>query len=183
MSVALWWIGTAAIEDGLLEEVRRQVEAAFEFPALVWSHDERPVHAFDPRRGQHSSTQILRWLLGRKPPHAAKVLGLTDVDLFVPVLTFVYGEAQLGGEAAIVSTARLTVDSERIVNPRLFAGRLVKEAVHELGHTFGLIHCTQPICVMARSVNLPGVDAKGSRLCPDCQVRYHEFRRGRGRRT
>ena len=72
---------------------------------------------------------------------------MTDADLFIPVLTFVYGEAQLGGRAAVVSTARLAVEQGRH-DPALVAERIVKECVHELGHTFGLLHCDTPGCVM-----------------------------------
>ena len=72
-----------------------------------------------------------------------RVLAVTDVDLFIPVLTFVYGEAQLGGRAAVVSTARLSVEPRAPTTPAV-ARRLVKETVHELGHTFGLLHCDAP---------------------------------------
>ena len=91
------------------------------------------------------------------------------------MLTFVYGEAQLGGRAAVVSTARLAVEQGRH-DPALVADRIVKECVHELGHTFGLLHCDTPGCVMARSVNLIEVDAKAVALCGPCEARYRELR-------
>ena len=153
----------------------------------------RPANTYDAARRQHSSRVMLAWLSERLsegsdvsrlrgspapgPPGAPvpwspdRLLGVTDVDLFIPVLTFVFGEAQLGGRAAIVSLARLT----EAANPARLAARFVKEAVHELGHTFGLVHCPMPACVMSRSPGLTAVDLKHDRLCADCRVRYREL--------
>jgi archaemetzincin len=162
--VALWWIGSGAAEAGLLDMVRRRVETEYELPVRLHDSPERPDGAWDARRGQHSSSRILVWLQERRPPGAARVLGLTDADLFIPILTFVFGEAQLAGRTAVVSTARLARSPLR----------LQKEAIHELGHTFGLLHCRTARCAMGRSASLRDVDAKGSALCPDCHARYRE---------
>jgi archaemetzincin len=102
----------------------------------------------------------------------SRLLGVTDVDLFIPVLTFVFGEAQLGQFAAVVSIARL----RDAATPSLVVDRLAKEAVHEIGHTFGLVHCSSAACVMARSPGLSAVDRKTDRLCADCRVRYQALR-------
>ncbi|MEW5981011.1 MAG: peptidase M54 [Acidobacteriota bacterium] len=171
--VHLWWIGADAPDNELLDDVRRHVEVAFGVRARHYRHTDRPVHAFDHRRGQHSSTEILRWLVQRGIP-AGRVLAITDGDLFIPILTFVYGEAQLGGAAAVVSTARLWPDPDVRPDPVLLRARAVKECLHELGHTFGLLHCPLPQCVMSRSVNVTEVDAKLPVLCSDCVQRYRE---------
>lgn len=170
--VFLWWIGTESADGRLLASVRLAVEETLDLPVRLWHGHERPSDAFDPRRQQYSSSRILRWLVERRPDEARKVLAVTDVDLFIPILTFVYGEAQLGGLAALVSMARLAADGGR--NRGLLATRLAKEAVHELGHTFGLIHCSEPRCVMSRSVTILNVDAKGLSLCNNCWGRYRE---------
>ena len=159
----------------MLGTLRRQTERVFHVAARAWLGHDRPGDSFDARRQQHSSTRILKWLIESRPKHATKVAGITDVDLFIPILTFVYGEAQLGGTAAVVSTARLLPDNGFRPTPGLLTSRLVKECVHELGHTFGLLHCPLPTCVMARSVNLVQVDAKGPELCHDCKTRYAEL--------
>lgn len=165
--ICLWWIGEDAADRGLLEPVRLHVEEEFRQPVRLGTPPGRPTGTVDPRRGQHSSRGMLQWLLGRVPPGAARVLGITDVDLCMPVLTFVFGEAQLDGPAAVVSTARLRdTDAARTV------ARLAKESVHELGHTFGLLHCRTPTCVMSRSGSVRAVDLKGARLCPACTSRY-----------
>jgi archaemetzincin len=119
---------------------------------------------------------MLRWLVARVPPGGTRLLGITDVDLFIPILTFVFGEAQLEGQAAVVSCARLVEAGDRVLTTR----RLAREAVHELGHTFGLVHCAglagtgrdQAPCVMSRSASVRAVDAKSTQLCPDCRTRH-----------
>lgn len=163
--ILLWWIGERTPGEGALDHVRRHVEQAFSAPAAIWPGEGRPGDAFDPRRKQWSSTRILSWLVGSAPE--GKVLGLTDVDLFIPVLTFVFGEAQVGGRAAVVSTARLAEPG--LPDPRIVLERLAKESVHELGHVFGLLHCHAPGCVMGRSASLRDVDRKRGVLCPACQ--------------
>jgi archaemetzincin len=98
-----------------------------------------------------------------------KRIGVVDVDLFIPVLTFVFGEAQLGGPAAVVSTHRLTNTFYGL--PRdddLMLRRLEKEIIHELGHTFGLYHCHQFECVMRSSTYVEEIDMKRAHPCPAC---------------
>jgi archaemetzincin len=175
-NLVVWWIGAAAGDPDVLEGVRAQAERVYAIPVRLWHGRERPTDAFDPRRNQHSSTQILKWLNGARPRHALKILGITDVDLFIPILTFVYGEAQLDGTAAVVSTSRLNPNGALPFRNGLLRVRLIKECVHELGHTFGLIHCARSSCVMSRSMNLVHVDAKDDLLCHDCWVRYRELR-------
>ena len=176
--VAFWWIGSEAADRNLLGRVLRDTEATFEIEVQHHPAVARPTDAFDPRRQQHLSTRILKWLVERHPNPNGKVVGITDVDLFIPILTFVYGEAQLGGSAAVVSMARLVPENGTADREAILASRLAKECVHELGHTFGLIHCHRPRCVMARSVNVAQVDAKHTALCNDCWVRFRELRRG-----
>ena len=171
--VGLLWIGVRPADDRLLREVGACVRRALGCGAARVAVAEHPPDTFDPRRGQHASTPLLRWASGLQPWPAPRVLALTDQDLFIPVLTFVYGEAQLGGRAAVVSTARLGPPGPRL------AARLGKEAVHELGHTWGLLHCDGARCAMRRSPSLPEVDAKSDELCGDCRSRLRDARRER----
>jgi archaemetzincin len=128
-----------------------------------------PAFAFDSYRNQFNSTSIIAELLDRFPGHSGKIIGITAVDLFVPVLTYVFGEAQLDGCAAVLSTYRLREELYGLdPNPKLEQTRLLKEAVHELGHTFGLIHCHHPECVMHSSTSAEEVDVKGKNFCEEC---------------
>jgi archaemetzincin len=170
--IFIWWIGEEEADRELMEHVRLHLARAFGRPTARWDGAARPRHAFDPRRRQHASGAILRWLLEAGPPHG-KVLGVTDRDLFIPILTYVFGEAQLAGRAAVVSTARLVEDVE-LVGPQLLVERLAKEAVHEVGHTFGLVHCDVEGCVMGRSPAVREVDGKGAEPCAECRAKLAE---------
>lgn len=167
--IALWWIGAAEAPTRMLQEVRAHVQRVYGMTTTIHEDDDRPRDTFDPRRGQHASSRVLEWLAHRRPVQTTRMLGLTDLDLFMPVLTFVYGEAQLDGSVAVVSTARLA-GGPGAAGGRLLAARLAKESVHELGHTFGLRHCDAPTCVMKRSVTLAAIDAKATTLCGDCRT-------------
>ncbi|HEX9105678.1 MAG TPA: archaemetzincin family Zn-dependent metalloprotease [Longimicrobiales bacterium] len=165
--IGIGWIGEGEPERSLLEHVVRHVSKAFRAEVTQLRAPGTPRHAFDQRRSQWASGEILKWLLPLAPP-GGKVLGVTDRDLFIPILTYVFGEAQLGGAAAVVSTARL---GDELDGPRVVRERVAKEAVHELGHCFGLRHCHTPGCVMGRSPSVREVDEKGQGLCVDCRAR------------
>jgi archaemetzincin len=92
------------------------------------------------------------------------------MDLYIPVLTFVFGEAQLDGMAAIVSTHRLQNQFYGLPHDDdLMLRRLEKEVIHELGHTFGLFHCRQFECVMRSSTYVEEIDLKRADLCDACR--------------
>lgn len=126
--------------------------------------------AWDARRGQYHATQILRRIRDVQRDENVRALGITRLDLFVPILTFVFGEAELGGRCAVVSMQRL---DERFyglpAREELLRERLVKEAVHELGHTFGLRHCDDWRCVMTSSHAVDRLDIKGLDFCRVCR--------------
>jgi archaemetzincin len=124
-------------------------------------------------RNQCKSSDIIEWLENGKPQgdwHAAsRVLAVTTRDLYSPILTFVFGEARLNGQCAVVSSHRL--DNSAYGLPRdqaLLSARLLKECIHELGHTFGLIHCHDPECVMKSSTCVEQIDLKSSFFCDRC---------------
>ena len=163
--------GSGLPTDLKLEELERLAAAlARVFRAPCRIRPERFDISFsrDEGRGQYHSTAILQKLERLSDP-GARVLGVTSCDLYVPVLTFVFGEAQLEGNCAIVSTARLK-DEYYGLPPRedLLRERLLKEAVHELGHTFGLRHCMDWRCVMASSHAVERLDIKGTHFCRTC---------------
>lgn len=134
-----------------------------------------PEETYNPSRRQYYSTRILTKMKDYvdvgEIQHA---LGVTEVDLYVPRLNFVFGEAQLAGRVAIISLFRLRPEfyGEK-PNSRLFHERALKEAVHELGHTFGLGHCGNPLCVMFFSNSIADTDRKMAKFCDDCHVLVH----------
>ena len=124
--------------------------------------------ARDAARGQYHSTAILERMVSVNGLRG-RLLGVTAVDLFVPIFTFVFGEAQVGGDCALASLYRLSEEHYGLPpDERKLRERLVKEAVHELGHTFGLRHCDDWRCVMASSHSVERVDVKAAEFCEEC---------------
>lgn len=135
--------------------------------------DLRP--AYSPERDQYHATLVLASLLRKLPHPEAKILGITRVDLYVPVLTFVFGQAQLDGPGALLSTFRLRNEYYGLPpDGNLLLDRTIKEAVHELGHAFGLVHCPDADCVMSSSTYVEEVDLKGDWYCPSCVAQLRE---------
>lgn len=134
-----------------------------------------PSYAWEASRRQFSSTLVLRDAVSRVPEWATKLVVLTEADIFIPMLSFVYGQAQLDGPVAVLSFARLRQEFYGLPpNHALFLVRVRKEVLHEVGHTFGLVHCEDALCTMSLSTNIQQLDAKGSEFCDDCTVLLRE---------
>lgn len=155
-------------ERHLLDAVRAGLAAELHVPCTIDAAIIDPAFAHHPERRQFHSTRLVEQLAARDGG-GDLIVGVTDVDLYIPVLTFVFGEAQLGGHAAVVSYHRLHQQFYGL--PRddgLLRARLVKEAIHEAGHTLGLTHCDDYECVMASSHAVEWLDLKGMRFCSRC---------------
>ncbi len=131
-----------------------------------------PASSFNASRGQYLSSAILPLLAAAKRPEWERLVGVADVDLYVPDLNFVFGEADARRGVAVFSLARLHDADEKLA-----ARRAATEATHELGHTYGLAHCSRSDCVMWFSNTLAESDRKGIRFCPE-----HEKELARNRR-
>ncbi len=154
----------------ITEPVKNEINRIFGFPALIIPVLEDVDFAFDSGRNQYHSTSILKQLEKSAPSFAMKVIAVTKVDLFIPILTHVYGEAQLGGKACVVSTYRLKDQISAAHPDVVFKQRIVKEAVHELGHTFNLRHCKEHLCIMHYCRTELDVDRKSDQLCRYCKI-------------
>jgi len=153
----------------LLTELQSVLKETFRLPVSFLNRSFPLEEGKDFIRNQYNSTWILSKILTEIPEGGCKVLAVTTVDLYIPVLTYVFGEAQLDGKAAVVSTYRLRDDLYGLPeNPQKLKERLHKEAVHELGHTFGLIHCHKPQCVMYTYSYAEEIDFKSINFCKDC---------------
>jgi archaemetzincin len=153
-----------------LYPVRQEISRVFGFKTIETSLIDNLDFAFDHTRKQYYSTKILEKLAECLPKEALKVIAITEVDLFIPVLTYVFGEAQLGGKACIISTYRLKESYHTIDSREIYADRMIKEIIHELGHTFNLRHCKDPKCIMHYCRSLDDVDHKADTLCRYCDV-------------
>lgn len=162
--------GEAAGPDlSLLEVLAAALARVFRTPCRITPDLFDVSFAFDAGRRQYYSTAILQRLERQCDPDV-RILGVTSCDLFVPVLTFVFGEAQLEGNCATVSLARLREEAYGLpAREDLLRARLLKEAVHELGHTFGLRHCADWRCVMTSSHAVERLDVKSAEFCAACR--------------
>jgi archaemetzincin len=129
-----------------------------------------PAFAMNRERGQANAREILPRLEERAVALGTLVLGITEEDLYSPVFTFVFGEARLGGQAALFSLNRLRPERYGLSpDPVLLFARARREALHETGHLFGLPHCKMPDCAMRFSGSAEEIDLKSDRLCGVCR--------------
>jgi archaemetzincin len=167
----IYLVPVGTVETELLDELERQLERLFDWTVSCSQTLPDPAFAFDLRRKQYSSVAILQELIklaGRGPE---RVLGVTERDLFIPMLSFIYGQAQLGGRVALISLARLRQEFYGLpANRNLLVSRATKECVHELGHTLGLVHCLEKSCPMSLATNIRQLDIKSASWCPSCEI-------------
>jgi archaemetzincin len=125
---------------------------------------------YDPGRRQYDGTKLLKEVGLMFPSESIKTLGLFNVDLYIPILTFIFGQAYLKGHAGIASTYRLKNELYGMrQNEELLRDRFKKVCIHELGHSFGLIHCHTQTCVMKSSTYVEDIDLKRYNLCIKCR--------------
>ncbi len=128
---------------------------------------------FDNDRGQYDAVKIIQQI---EQSHIPLTLVCTSVDLYIPIFTFVFGLAKLNGRVAVISSHRLENkyyglpdDDETLGN------RLLKEALHELGHLSGLRHCPQYDCVMTSSATAEDIDVKSALFCSSCSEQFNSL--------
>jgi archaemetzincin len=160
-------------EEDILESLIEDLKRAFACQVRIATRLEVPANSYNSRRNQYQAPLFLAALCrGLDPDKKEKILGITDKDLYVQGLNFVFGQAELPGVFAVISLARLHQSYYDLPEDRgLFLKRVTKEAVHELGHTFGLKHCSNSDCVMFFSNSLYDTDRKSDEYCQSCKSR------------
>jgi archaemetzincin len=159
--------------DGrLLRDLGSAMAEMFRIPCEVAPVRLDPEFAYHGERQQYHSSEILQAMQRLVTGNSWRVLGVTAVDLYIPILTFVFGEAQIGGPCGLVSAHRLRQEFYGLPpDAEMLGQRLLKEAVHEIGHTLALTHCEDYQCAMAPSHAVEWIDLKEVSLCEACRTR------------
>ena len=163
-------------EKGLLDKVVKDVELEFQLPVKTKEGHLDLSLFYDPSRRQYDGNRLLKEITNSYAKEQNKTLGLFNVDLFIPILTYIFGQAYLNGKAGIASIYRLRNERYGIFrDEKVLINRFRKEVIHELGHTFGLIHCYDPTCVMRSSTYVEDIDQKNHQLCHKCRelLQFH----------
>lgn len=161
--------------EDLLETVACEVEREFGLPVKTRQGHLDLSDFYDPSRRQYDGNRLLHELDSRFSDETTKTLGLFNVDLFIPILTYIFGQAFLRGKCGIASGYRLSNERYGLKpDKQLFTERVKKEVIHELGHTLGLIHCQNPACVMRSSTYVEDIDQKEQALCSKCKEKLDE---------
>ncbi len=168
------------IEETYLLFLKESLFQTFKIQTRIRNRHFDLFPVYDPIRNQYNSSGLLLQLINDTPPETLKILGVTELDLFIPIFTFLFGEAQLKGIGALVSIHRLHNQFYGIPeNEDLLKNRLLKESIHELGHTFGLIHCFNLRCVMNTSTYVEEIDQKSANFCRFCEQEVLHWRNGK----
>jgi archaemetzincin len=158
-----------SVDQSLLEHLAECITARCGLACEISSRMESPEYAYNETRCQYNSKLILKDLLRQCQSDTLRFIGVTPGDLYVPILKFVFGLAQIEGRCSIISLHRLYPKFyDQPSNPDLVLVRLKKTALHELGHTFGLTHCRDRRCVMYSSTRIEHTDFKQPDFCPTC---------------
>ena len=157
-------------DSDLFDDIRLRIHAVYGYECDVAPLLNDLSFAYHAARDQYHSTLVLSKLDLSAPKNYLKILALTHVDLFIPILTYVFGEAQLDGRACLVSTFRLNEDNISLNPDKTFRDRIVKESIHEIGHTFNLKHCKNNDCIMNYCRSVKEVDVRKDNLCRYCNV-------------
>jgi len=162
------------VED--MEKMLSTISSRFNTKCLLSTRYMDLSRFFDPVRSQYNANEIIQQLLPLAE-EGDKVVGVTDLDLFIPVLSYIFGQAYLGGAAALVSGHRLENRRYGLADdPKLFSERLLKCILHELGHAFGLKHCLQPGCVMVSATYVEELDQKSDLFCAGCRLELKQLK-------
>lgn len=151
-------------------EICKEVEEEFRIPVIPREGHLDLSEFFDSARKQYDANKLLKEIETKFASGSGKTLGIFNVDLFIPILTFIFGQAFLNGSCGIASAYRLQNERYGLKpDEKVLTDRMRKEIIHELGHTFGLYHCVNPMCVMRSSTYVEDIDQKSWKFCGKCR--------------
>jgi archaemetzincin len=176
MKAIISLVPLGSVPTDLLSWLAERLSAVFNRPVTVDELIPLPAAGYDSRRRQYRGDVILTALQAVASPAVKRMLGMIDADCYAPSLNFIFGQAALDGQVAFIALPRLRPSFYGMAeDPPLFLQRVLTEAVHELGHTWGLTHCSDPHCVMHFSNTLHDTDVKGPAFCQRCQDRWQKI--------
>lgn len=154
----------------ILEKIAGNVKNEFRLPVVIRDGHIDLSEFYDPARRQYDGNRLLKEVEDSFSDGYYKTLGLFGIDLFIPILTYIFGQAMLNGRTGIASLYRLSNEHYGMPKDDMkLQERFEKEVIHELGHTFGLAHCHTPDCVMRSGSYVEDIDQKSSHLCMRCR--------------
>jgi archaemetzincin len=166
-------------EESFLKKIARRVNHEFLLSVNIREGHIDLSEFYDPVRRQYNGVRLLKEVDSIYAADLNKTIGLFNVDLFIPILTYIFGQAFLSGRTGIASLYRFSNERYGMnANEGFILERFTKEVIHELGHTFGLIHCYNPTCVMRSSTYVEDIDQKSANLCPKCRSEISQVLQG-----
>lgn len=158
-------------EKDYLEMIAKDIAQEFLHSVKIEENHIDLSEFYDPMRRQYDGNKLLIDIDSRPSSEILKTVGLFRVDLFIPILTYIFGQAVFKGNTGIASLYRLKNEQYGMKKDEaLLFNRFKKVVIHELGHTFGLIHCHNPSCVMRSSTYVEDIDQKSQNLCFKCRT-------------
>ena len=158
------------VDLSILQSLRTAIPSRLNMQCEILPTGLDPAVSYHRERQQYHSSEILLRMQDFAQPESWRILGVADVDLYIPILKYVFGEAQMGGPCAVVSLYRLRQEFYGLDrDDGLLGERLLKESIHELGHTLDLRHCDDYRCAMASAHAVEWIDLRESTLCESCR--------------
>lgn len=158
------------IDRRFVENVALAVEMELNAEVTIMEGHLDLSNYYDVKRRQYNGDELLKFIDNTYNSNPGKTMGLFGVDLFIPILTHIFGQAYLNGDTGVVSHFRLNNEFYGLkANKQRLLERYIKVVIHELGHTYGLTHCHEPTCVMRSSTYVEDLDQKSSSFCDNCR--------------